>query len=241
MKPIHVLFVDDDPDYREVMADELSDHGFSVRSFPDGASLLGALSATADADVIVLDWALPEMSGIDLLSQLRRHGVGLPVVFLTSHSHVAIERQAFANGAIDFIDKTRGGDIVARRLRLAAEPPVVTAGGRLHEGLVSGKLILKPAANRAHWRDVEVDLTLTEYKVVDLLVSNAGSYLTYRAIYDRMHYDGFFGGHGDQGYKTNVRACIRRIRRKFCKLDPRFGQIENSSSFGYRWRGPAPR
>jgi DNA-binding response OmpR family regulator len=79
---IRVLLVEDDQNYREALTDELSDHGISVQSFADGASLLQALDDGVDADVVILDWALPNTSGIDLLPRMRRRGVNLPVVFL---------------------------------------------------------------------------------------------------------------------------------------------------------------
>jgi CheY-like chemotaxis protein len=119
--PIRVLIVEDDEDYREIVGDELSWHGFTVRSFADGAALLGALDITDDADLIVLDWRLPNISGIDLLPELRRRGVNLPVVFLTSHAQLANEKLAFERGALDFIDKTRGVEFLAKRLRLVSK------------------------------------------------------------------------------------------------------------------------
>ena len=124
--PIRILLVEDDDDYREIVSSELSWHGFDVRSFADGDLLLGSLDITADADVIVLDWRLPNISGIDLLPQLRERGVNLPVVFLTSHPEPVYEKLAFERGALDFIDKVRGVEILARRLRLAAtsQPPI---------------------------------------------------------------------------------------------------------------------
>jgi two-component system, OmpR family, response regulator ChvI len=234
--PIRVLFVEDDKNYREIVGDELSYHGFAVHSFADGDALLGSLDAGADADVIVLDWALPTISGIDLLPELRRHGVNLPVVFLTSHAKPAYEQLAFERGALDFIDKMRGVDILARRLRLAAESGKVEPDLSPQRHLVCGKLVLGLAGQRAYWNAVDVGLTVTEYDVVHLLVSNAGRYLTYREIYDRMHYTGFVAGFGDEGFRTNVRAIIKRIRRKFCELDPTFGGIENGAALGYRWR-----
>jgi CheY-like chemotaxis protein len=124
--PIRVLFVEDDEDYREIVSSELTWHGFAVRSFADGDALLGSLDAAAKADVIVLDWRLPTISGIDLLPQLRRRGVNLPVVFLTSHPQPANEQLAFERGALDFIDKTRGVEVLASRLRQ------VVQGGKLY-------------------------------------------------------------------------------------------------------------
>src|SRR5215471_1711961 len=233
MQPIRVLFVEDDPGYRAAFADELTDHGFSVRSFPDRTALLDSLEATADADVILLDWTLPEISGLDLMAELRRSGVTLPVVFLTGYSTVTNENRAFAQGASDFIDKTRGVEIVARRLRLVADPDTAAPSEPPpDERLTCGKLVLDPPTRRGSWDGADVNLTVTEYSVVDLLVANVGAYLTYRAIYDRMRYEGFVSGLGDQGYRTNVRSCIKRLRRKFCRIDASFAEIQTSPTFG---------
>jgi len=64
----------------------VGDLGFAVQGLADGAALLAALDAAIDADVIVLDWSLPNTSGIDLLTELRGRGVNLPFVFLTGHA-----------------------------------------------------------------------------------------------------------------------------------------------------------
>ena len=93
---MRVLLVEDDDDFREALADQLSDLGFTVQGFANGAALLGAINGAVDADVIVLDWKLPRPSGIDLLSQLRRRGVNLPVVFLTGHTATDHESLALA-------------------------------------------------------------------------------------------------------------------------------------------------
>ena len=233
--PIRVLLVEDDQDYREIVGDELSWHGFAVRSFADGDSLLSSLDAAAEADVIVLDWRLPTISGIDLLPQLRQRGVSLPVIFLTSHADPAYEKLAFERGALDFIDKTRGVEILAKRLRLVSEAGKL-ANPEADKPIVCGKLVFKPTVSRASWKEIDVGLTVTEYDVVRFLASNVGRYLTYREIYDLQYYEGFHAGQGDQGYRTNVRSTIKRIRKKFCKLDSTFSEIENSIALGYRWR-----
>ncbi len=62
--------------------------------------------------------------------------------------------------------------------------------------------------------------------------------MTYRSLYDRVHYEGFIAGSGDQGYRTNVRSVIKRIRKKFREVDPTFAEIENYLAFGYCWGKP---
>jgi two-component system response regulator ChvI len=238
-RAIRILFVEDDDCFREVLAADLSDRGFDVQSFPDGASLLSALNAAPDADLILLDWKLPNMRGIDLLPRLRRRGINLPVVFLTGHTPSTHENLAFDRGAADFIDKTRGVDVLVRRLRRALEVgKAATTDRQLDTSSVCGKLVLRAAMSRAYWNEVDVGLTIGEYNVVHLLVSNAGRYVTYRSLYDRLRYEGFLAGAGALGYRANVRSVIKRIRRKFLTIDPTFDEIKNYSNFGYCWADP---
>ena len=236
---IRILFVEDDDYYREVLERELAEHGFAIRSFADAASLLGSIELAADADVVLLDWALPRTSGIDLLPQLRRRGVNLPVVFLTGRALTERESLAFDRGAIDFIDKARGVEVVARRLKRVVDTARSAAQPKSEKLVVRGKLVLKPSVSRATWGDVDVGLTVGEYNIVHLLASNVGRYVTYRAIYDCLHYVGFIAGSGDDGYRANVRSAIKRIRSKFHELDSSFVEIENYTGLGYCWGRPS--
>ena len=235
---LRVLHVEDDPNCREAIADQLSDHGFVVHSFADAVSLVDALSRATEADIILLDWDLPEVSGIELLVELRRYDVNMPVVFLTGYGFHAQENLAFESGAVDFIDKARGVEILARRLRRLVRAPKSAAGPPSASLVVCGKLVLNPNVSRAYWNISDVGLTLVEYNIVHLLVSNAGRWVTYRAIYDRVHYEGFIGGSGEDGYRINVRGAIKRIRKKFLECDETFAEIENFVGLGYRWANP---
>ena len=232
---IRVVHVEDDPGWREVIADQLPDHGFVVHSFADATSLADGLAVASDADILLLDWDLPDVSGIQLLEELRQVGVELPVVFLTGYAFTAQENLAFETGAVDFIDKAWGVEILARRLlkapKSAAAPPSASL-------VVCGKLVLNPNAGRAYWNDFDVGLTLGEYNIVHLLASNAGRWVNYRAVYDRVHYEGFVGGSGTNGYRTNVRGIIKRLRKKFLRHDETFAEIENFVGLGYRWAKP---
>src|SRR3954452_17817759 len=73
--PIRLIFVDDDDDYREAASGELIALGFSVEGFADGATMLASVMDGIDADVIVLDWNLPTLPGIELLPRLRCQGI----------------------------------------------------------------------------------------------------------------------------------------------------------------------
>lgn len=234
-RKIRVAFAEDDDDFREAVSGELTDYGFDVISFADGTLLLDAFAQGIDAEIILLDWSMPSVSGIDLLPKLRQAGVVLPVVFLTGRTQPAYEKLALDRGALDFVDKSRGVPILAQRLRLIADSHKKSTEPEFEGNFHCGRLLLKPGISRAYWDDADVNLTLTEFKIVYLLASSIGTYVTYRAVYDCMHYVGFIAGSGENGYRTNVRSCIKRIRNKFRAVDSEFAEIDNYQSFGYRW------
>ena len=238
--PIRAILVDDDELYREAITNELDYHGFSVTSFSSGEPMLAHLAADQGAEVIILDWKLQSDLGIDLLPVLHEKGIHLPVVFLTGMPAVASEYAALDLGAVDFVDKARGPAILAKRLRLIVQSNRAQPQGdtsQSAEPVVCGRLTLNTENARAYWDGVDVDLTLTEFKIVFLLVSRAGEFVTYRSVYDSVRYSGFVAGNGEEGFRTNVRSSIKRVRNKFRQLDDGFSDIENYPAFGYRWRG----
>ena len=178
-------------------------------------------------------------SSIDQLVELHRLGFNVPVVLLTSEPLPAHECLALDKGAVDVICKSRGSEVLLKRLKSVVKASNHTDRLRSDRSMICGKLLLRPDISRAYWQDADLDLTLGEYNIVHLLASNVGRYVTYRAIYDRMHYEGFIGGNGPDGYRANVRSAIKRIRNQFRALDPSFDKIENYTGFGYCWKKPA--
>jgi two-component system response regulator ChvI len=144
-----------------------------------------------------------------------------------------------ADARKDFIAKSRDRQVLVRRLRSVAErvKPKPRANVAVEERLACDKLLVE--SSRAYWNQVDVGLTLGEYNIVHLLASKAGSFVTYRSVYDRLRHDGFVAGYGADGYRANVRSAIKRIRNKFRALDPTFDEIENYTGFGYCWRKPS--
>ena len=111
-----IVLVDDDDLYREVMAADLEDRGYAVVGFADGAALLAAVQAGIAAEAVLIDWSLPQMSGLDVLRALRARGSVLPVAFLTGRSGAEHEGPALQAGAVEFIDKTCGIDVLVQKL-----------------------------------------------------------------------------------------------------------------------------
>jgi len=233
----HLLLVDDDGLFRESLGLNLIDEGYEVTSFANGRDVLAYLEGGGGADVMLLDWRMPNLTGLDVLRRARAAGITIPVIFLTVLSDDIYEEAALEGGAVDFIDKSRRLPILLKRLQLIAEggrpssEPEPARGSALR----LGRLTLRFETSRAVWAGQTVDLTLTEFKILTLLTEKAGQDVGYREIYDLVHGKNFIAGHGSEGYRANVRTFIKRIRKKFRDVDPGFDHIENYAGFGYRW------
>ena len=235
---VRILVVDDDDEFRESLSLNLMDEGFSVTTFANGPSALEHVASGESADVILLDWRMPGMNGLEVLRELRQRGVATPVIFLTALSDDIYEEAALAGGAVDFIDKSRRLSILVRRIELIAEgqrplpdpsqqqpPPQVRLGA----------LELRFDINRAFWKGTAIDLTLTEFRMVSQLALKPGEDVSYRELYDLVHGKDFLAGSGADGYRANVRTFIKRIRKKFRDVDLEFDQVRNYAGFGYQW------
>lgn len=97
---------------------------------------------------------------------------------------------------------------------------------------VIGDLVL--ADHVVTWRGHSIYLTHGEYRVITSLACHPG-YRTFREVYDAVQRPGFVAGRGDNGFRTNVRSSIKRIRRKFEAVDPKFDRITSLTGIGYRW------
>jgi two-component system, OmpR family, response regulator ChvI len=233
----HLLLVDDDDSFRESLGLNLLDEGYEVTSVASGLDALGFLRGGGSVDVVLLDWRMPNLSGLDVLRHMRRAGITTPVIFLTALSDDIYEEAALEGGAVDFIDKARRLPILLKRLQLIAEGvrPAVDQDPQRTASLRLGPLELRLDTQRALWAGRAIDLTLTEFRIVMLLAEKAGQDIGYRQIYDLVHGKDFVAGHGTEGYRANVRTFIKRIRKKFRDSDPGFDHIENYAGFGYRW------
>src|SRR5262244_3482695 len=169
----HLLLIDDDDLFRESLGLNLVDEGYQVTSLGNGRDALAYLEDGGAADVVLLDWRMPNLTGIEVLRRMRRAGITIPVIFLTVLSDDIYEEAALAGGAVDFIDKSRRLPILLKRLRLITEGtrPVTEEARKSPAGNIMhlDQLELRFDTNRASWKSALLDLTLTEFKIVALL------------------------------------------------------------------------
>jgi two-component system, OmpR family, response regulator ChvI len=237
-----VYVVDDDALFRESLERNLADAGFAVTGFSEGARALEHIGLHGAPALIVLDWRMPGMTGIEMLRRLRETNETTPVIFLTALSDQIYEEAALIGGAVDFVEKTRSFSILLRRIELAlgtgrsdTTPSPVRGEAPAASSTSIGPLELAIETARAQWKGAPVDLTLSEFNIVRYLAERAGQDVRYREIYDLVRGKGFVAGTGMDGYRANVRTFIKRIRQKFREVDPEFDAIENYAGFGYRW------
>jgi len=242
--PTRVVLVDDDDLFRESLERNLVDAGFDVVGFGDGMSALGYLAAAEAADVVLLDWKMPVMNGIEVLRRLTGLNREIPVIFLTVLSDQIYEEAALLTGAVDFVEKSRSFSILLRRIELilgGTRAKASRAGATPESDLLRrGRLELHLDISRAFWNAKQVDLTVTEFKLVHCLADRVGRDVRYRELYDLVRGPGFLAGDGIEGYRANIRTFVKRIRQKFRDIDSDFGQIENFPGFGYRWINEEP-
>ena len=145
-----VVIVDDDDLFRESLEQNLTESDFKVIGFADAPAALDHLNSNGDADLVLLDWKMAPMSGIELLRRLRESGAEVPVIFLTALSDQIYEEAALIGGAVDFVEKSRSFTILLKRIELILSGPKVMArppaSGPGSAPVRYGELALDPAA-----------------------------------------------------------------------------------------------
>jgi two-component system response regulator MprA len=202
---MRLLVVDDDRALRDVLRRALTLAGYDVRQADSGASALSEIAASVP-DAVVLDVGLPDIDGLEVCRLLRREGNRVPVLMLTARDAVSDRIDGLDAGADDYLVKPFDIDELKARLRALLR----RAGGEgdVEGGLSFGVLRLDPARHGASVGDNFVELTRTEYQLLELLMLNPRRVLPHSLIYDRVW--GY-----DFGPSSNaLRVYVGYLRRK---------------------------
>jgi two-component system response regulator ChvI len=226
-----IALVDDDRNILSSLSMALEQEGFSVRTYSDGATALTALQATPPA-LAILDIKMPRMDGHEVLKRLRQSS-DVPVIFLTSKDDEVDEMVGLSLGADDYIKKPFSQRLLLQRVRAvlrraeARGQPAAAAGAK--EVMVRGKLVLDQLRHSCTWDGKDVQLTVTEFLILQALAQRPGFVKSRDNLMD--------AAYDDQVYVDDrtIDSHIKRLRKKFKDADTEFDSIQTLYGVGYKY------
>ncbi|MFP6698334.1 MAG: response regulator transcription factor [Alphaproteobacteria bacterium] len=226
-----ITLVDDDKNILTSVSIALEAEGYKVTTHTEGQAALLAMTDRAP-DLAVLDIKMPGMDGMELLNRLRRVST-VPVIFLTSKDEEIDEMLGLKMGADDYIRKPFSQRLLIERIRAVlrrTEAAAKPSSGDDGELLIRGDLRLDPTRHECVWRGAEVQLTVTEFLLLQALVKHTGHVKSRDQLMD--------AAYGDNIYVDDrtIDSHIKRLRRKFKAADNDFTGIETLYGLGYRFQ-----
>ena len=203
-----VLVVDDDPRLRRLLQLELEEEGYAVRGCGDGIEALATIRQEPP-DLLVLDWMLPDFTGVELCQRLRSTGVQLPVLMLTGRDAVKDRVEALDAGADDYLVKPFSIEELLARLRALARRSIANNGQPEASAVLEvDDLRLDPGSHEVSRAGQAVHLSLTEFALLQCLMAEPGRLQSRESLLSRVWGEHFSGD-------SNVLdVYVRYLRRK---------------------------
>lgn len=200
---MRLLFVEDEPDLREVLKKQLQSSGYSVDACGDGLEALDYMQLTA-YDAIILDIMLPGLDGLSVLQKMRTAGDKTPVLLLTARGSVEDRVAGLDLGADDYLVKPFAFDELVARLRVLLR----RSSGQVSNVLRCGDLEMDLSSRSVSRDGRELQLSAKEFAVLEYLLRNQGVVLTRETIENHVWDYDFEGG------SNVVDVYIRYLRKK---------------------------
>ena len=222
-----IAVVEDEEDIREILEFTLQSEGFAVSCFADGKSALRAIRRERP-DLVLLDLMLPDLDGLEVCRELKSDADtrAIPVVMVTAKGEETDVVLGLGLGADDYVPKPfRNKELVARVkavLRRTAREVVADD----ERQITHGDLRMDPTRHKAWAAERELELTATEFRILQLLASHPGRIFTRAQILTASR------GEDAAAYERSVDAHVRTVRKKLGELRD---LIETVRSIGYRF------
>lgn len=229
MGPMRILVVDDERAVRESLRRALTLEGYDVELAADGEEALAHVAAPGPApDAIVLDVLMPRLGGLDVCRRLRADGNRVPVLMLTARDQVEDRVAGLDAGADDYVVKPFALEELLARVRALLR----RSGAAPGEGpLRFADLELDPGTHEVHRDGERIELTRTEFSLLELFLRNPRQVLTRSVIFERVW--GY-----DFGYASNsLDVYVGYLRRK-TETGGRPRLIQTVRGVGYALREP---
>lgn len=216
-----ILIVDDEKDIRKLLKECLEMEGYRVDTAANGMEAITRLAG--NPDLILLDINMPDMDGYQVCEKIRDH-ITSPILFLTARTEEQDRVNGFKSGGDDYVLKPFGVDELLARVEAHLRREERRSNGHYRQG----DLLVDITGHRVLLQDNDINLTKTEFNIVELLVTHKGQVFDKEQIYERVR------GLEASGDSNIITEHIRRIRRK---LEQYGGQeyIVTVWGTGYRW------
>jgi two-component system response regulator ChvI len=228
-----IALVDDDRNILTSVSIAFETEGYRIMTYTDGLSALEGFK-TNPPDIAILDIKMPRMDGMETLRRLREKS-DMPVIFLTSKGDEIDEVFGLKMGAEDFIRKPFSQRALIERVKavLRRQMPkdaAVTSKDIQAKVVERGQLRMDPERHNCTWKDQPVILTVTEFRILQSLVSRPGVVKSRNALMD--------AAYDEQVYVDDrtIDSHIKRLRKRFQSVDDAFDMIETLYGVGYRFK-----
>ena len=221
-----ILLVEDDQDLARMVSDGLTAEHHSVVSIHDGLDGLDMLKRSI-YDVVILDWQLPGMEGVEILRKFRNGGGNTPVIMLTGRAGINEKEQGFNVGADDYLTKPFDIRELAARIRSLLRRPT----GKASDTLKASKLELDPIKHTVISEGKQIHISPRDFTLLEFFMRHPGEVFSVDALLSRVwNYD-------DDATPEALRSAIRRLRIALdAGKEPDESCIENIIRVGYRLR-----
>jgi DNA-binding response OmpR family regulator len=218
---MRVLVAEDDAGMRSVLERGLHERGYVVDTVPDGSAALRYLQIY-DYDVAIIDWRMPECTGLEVIKTVRRQGDRTPMLMLTARDTPADRVTGLNTGADDYLVKPFDfAELIARVQALQRRPPLA------FDPVIGWEdLQFDPATRQLTVAGTNVSLTATEMSLIELLMRKAPAVVTRRMIATQVWDD-----EADAVGSNTIDVHIRRLRGKLADSAAR---IKTVRGMGYR-------
>lgn len=227
-----IFLLEDDQSLIDGLCYSLKKNGFDVEPVRTVSEALSVLDGIEKYDLLILDVTLPDGTGFEVCERVRKKNTRIPIIFLTALDEEVNVIRGLDTGGDDYITKPFGLGELCSRIRALLRRTGAAGQEDQPSHIECGDITIDLAGSRVLQKGRTLDLTITEYRLLCLLVSNADQTITRNTILERL-----WDGSGDFVDDNTLSVYVRRLREKV-ETDPFHPEhLITVRGFGYQWKG----